>query len=95
MAEVFVISMGASGAMLITAGEAVKMRPPVVPIQSKVGAGDSMVGGIIWSLANGDDLTTAVRYGISAGSAAVMTPGTELCRASDVHDIFKRIAIVD
>lgn len=95
MAEVFVISMGASGAMLITADKAVKMRPPVVPIQSKVGAGDSMVGGIIWSLANGDDLTTAVRYGISAGSAAVMTEGTDLCRADDVHDIFNRIAVVD
>lgn len=95
MAEVFVISMGASGAMMITADKAVKMRPPVVPIQSKVGAGDSMVGGIIWSLASGDDLTTAVRYGISAGSAAVMTAGTDLCRADDVHDIFKRIAVVD
>ena len=95
MAEVFVISMGASGAMMITADEAVKMRPPVVPIQSKVGAGDSMVGGIVWSLSRGDDLQTAVRYGISAGSAAVMTPGTELCRADDVHQIYKRIAIVD
>lgn len=95
MAEVFVISMGGSGAMMITADKAVKMRPPVVPIQSKVGAGDSMVGGIVWSLGNGDDLTTAVRYGISAGSAAVMTPGTELCRAEDVLNIFNRIAIVD
>lgn len=95
MAEVFVISMGASGAMMITADKAVKMRPPVVPIQSKVGAGDSMVGGIVWSLSRGDDLTTAVRYGISAGSAAVMTAGTELCKAEDVHQIFERIAIVD
>lgn len=95
MAEVFVISMGASGAMMITADKAVKMRPPVVPIQSKVGAGDSMVGGIVWSLSRGDDLTTAVRYGISAGSAAVMTAGTELCNAHDVHQIFERIAIVD
>lgn len=95
MAEVFVISMGAAGAMMITADEAVKMRPPVVPIQSKVGAGDSMVGGIVWSLSRGDDLQTAVRYGISAGSAAVMTAGTELCNAPDVHQIFERIAIVD
>ncbi|MGB7341435.1 MAG: 1-phosphofructokinase family hexose kinase [Phototrophicaceae bacterium] len=95
MAEVFVISMGAAGAMMITADQAVKMRPPVVPIQSKVGAGDSMVGGLVWSLSNGDDLITAVRYGISAGTAAVMTEGTELCRSDDVHDIFARIAIID
>ena len=95
MADVFVISMGAAGAMMITTDDAVKMRPPVVPIQSKVGAGDSMVGGIVWSLGNGNDLRTAVQYGISAGSAAVMTPGTDLCRADDVHNIFGRIAIID
>ncbi|MEM9954791.1 MAG: 1-phosphofructokinase family hexose kinase [Chloroflexota bacterium] len=95
MAEVFVISMGAAGAMMITADQAVKLRPPVVPIQSKVGAGDSMVGGIVWSLSQGDDVLTAVRYGVAAGSAAVMTTGTELCRADDVHDIFGRIAILD
>ncbi|MEO1286935.1 MAG: 1-phosphofructokinase family hexose kinase [Chloroflexota bacterium] len=95
MAEVFVISMGAAGAMMITADQAVKLRPPVVPIQSKVGAGDSMVGGIVWSLSQDDDILTAVRYGVAAGSAAVMTTGTELCRADDVHDIFGRIAILD
>ena len=95
MAQVFVISMGASGAMYITADEAVKMRPPVVPIQSKVGAGDSMVGGIVWALNDGHSLQDAVRYGVAAGSAAVMTPGTELCRREDVLSIYKRIAIID
>lgn len=95
MSEAFVISVGAQGAMLITADNTVKMRPPVVPVQSKVGAGDSMVGGIVWALGNGESLETSVRYGIAAGSAAVMTPGTELCRYDDVMNIFKRIAIVD
>lgn len=94
MAEVLVISMGASGALFVTATESAMMRPPVVPIQSKVGAGDSMVGGIVWSLANGDDLEVAVRYGIAAGSAAVMTAGTELCRYEDVMSIYPRIAVV-
>lgn len=94
MAEVLVISMGASGALFVTQDQSVMMRPPVVPIQSKVGAGDSMVGGIVWSLAKGDDLDVAVRYGIAAGSAAVMTKGTELCRREDVLRIYDRIAVV-
>lgn len=94
MAEVFVISMGSAGAMLIDRQQTVCVRPPVVPIASKVGAGDSMVGGMVWSLSRGDDLVTAVRYGIAAGSAAVMTPGTELCRADDVHQIFERVSIL-
>lgn len=94
MSEVLVISMGGSGALFVTADQSMMLRPPVVPIQSKVGAGDSMVGGIVWSLANGDALEVAVRYGIAAGSAAVMTPGTELCRREDVLRIFERVAVV-
>jgi 6-phosphofructokinase 2 len=94
MAQVFVISMGASGAVLITADDAVKMRPPVVPIKSKVGAGDSMVGGIVWALAEGKSLFDSVRYGIAAGSATVMSPGTHLCKYEDVMHIIDRIAIV-
>lgn len=93
-AEVLVISMGASGAVLVTAEDCVQMRPPVVPIKSKVGAGDSMVGGLVWALAEGKSLNEAVRYGIAAGSAAVMTPGTELCRAEDVFAIYERVAVL-
>lgn len=95
LAEVLVVSMGASGAVLITADVFVQMRPPVVPIQSKVGAGDSMVGGIVLALARGETLRDAARYGIAAGSAAVMTPGTQLCRKEDVDAIFPRVAVLD
>lgn len=95
MAQVFVVSMGAAGAVMVTSDEAVRMRPPVVPIQSKVGAGDSMVGGLVWALSTGKTLREAVRYGIAAGSAAVMTSGTELCRKEDVFDIYERIDVLD
>jgi 6-phosphofructokinase 2 len=95
MAEVFVISMGAGGAMYISADEAAKLRPPVVPVRSKVGAGDSMVGGMVWALAEGHSLLEAVRYGVAAGSATVMGSGTKLCEREDVLNIYKRVAIID
>jgi 6-phosphofructokinase 2 len=93
LTEIVVVSMGASGAALVTADDFVQMRPPVVPIESKVGAGDSMVGGIVMALARGDSLRDAVRYGIAAGTAAVMTPGTQLCRKEDTENIAKRISV--
>ncbi|MGB1286686.1 MAG: 1-phosphofructokinase family hexose kinase [Aggregatilineales bacterium] len=93
MAEVLVISMGAQGAMFVTADAFLQMRPPVVPIRSKVGAGDSMVGGIMYGLAQNRSLMDAVRYGIAAGTAAVMTDGTQLCRKDDVEMIYERVAI--
>jgi len=93
LAEVLVISMGAGGAAFVTADDYMQLRPPVVPIRSKVGAGDSMVGGIVLGLAQGRDLLDAVRYGVAAGSAAVMTHGTQLCRKEDTDEIYERIRL--
>jgi 1-phosphofructokinase len=44
--EVVVLSMGASGALLITTDRAEHVRSPTVSINSRVGAGHSMVGGL-------------------------------------------------
>ncbi len=89
--EVVVLSMGASGALLITADRAEHVHSPTVPINSRVGAGDSMVGGLVLALTRGLDLDDAVRFGVAAGAAAVMTPGTELCRREDTEALFEKI----
>lgn len=93
LAEIMVVSMGAAGASLITGDEYVHLRAPIVKIQSKVGAGDSMVGGMAMGLAGGRPLLDAVRFGIAAGSAAVMTPGTELCRRADAYRLYEQISV--
>ncbi len=93
MAEVLVISLGAGGAVLITKDLFVSLRPPVVPVQSKVGAGDSMVGGLTLALAQERDLVDAVRFGVASGTAAVMNSGTNLCRKEDVDAIYPRVMV--
>lgn len=90
-AEAVVVSMGSAGALLVAEGEREKVSTPTVPIRSRVGAGDSMVAGLVAGLSRGMDLPTATRYGVAAGAAAVMTPGTELCRKPDVEDLFDRM----
>ncbi len=90
--EVVVLSMGASGALLITPDRAEHVRSPTVPIESRVGAGDSMVGGLTLALAQGRDLNGAVRFGVAAGAAAVTTPGTELCRRADTEALFEQMS---
>ena len=84
-AEVVVLSMGPAGALLITAEGGEYFPALDVPIRSAVGAGDSMLAGIVFALAGGETLRNAVLYGIAAGSAALMTPGTELCRREDTE----------
>lgn len=89
--EAVVVSMGAGGALLVTADRADHVRSPTVPIRSRVGAGDSTVAGIASSVLRGEDLPTAVRWGVAAGAAAVMTEGSELCRADDTERLFAEL----
>ena len=57
-------------------------RFQAIPVQAvgSVGAGDSMLAGIVLSLLRGLALTEAVWFGMAAGAAALLRPGTELCR---------------
>jgi 6-phosphofructokinase 2 len=90
-AEVVALTLGDRGALVVTRDRV--LRAPAIAIKpvSVVGAGDSFLGAMIWSLTAGHSLETAFRYGVAAGSAALLAPGTELCRWEDVerlvHDV--------
>lgn len=90
-AEVIVVSLGAAGALLVTGEGTERIPAPTVSIESKIGAGDSMVGGIVLALARGWSLREAARFGVAAGAAAVTTPGTELCRKERTQELYKRM----
>jgi 6-phosphofructokinase 2 len=64
---------------------------PPVRVRSKVGAGDSMVGGLTVALAENRPLEEAVMFGVAAGAAAVMNEGTELCRREDAEQLFQSV----
>ncbi len=83
-----VVSLGRGGAMVVTQDGSERIAAPMVRARSKVGAGDSMVAGITHQLARGAALSAAVRFGVAAGAAAVLTPGTELCRRADVERLY-------
>lgn len=87
-AEAVLVSLGAAGALLVDGDRTQFIRSPTVPIRSRVGAGDSMVAVLAWALVRGCDLAESARWGVAAGAAAVMTPGTELCRKDDVERLF-------
>ena len=90
--EIMVVSLGPAGAMLVSASEKYQITAPVVKKQSTVGAGDSMVAGLVWSLSQKKDLKTALQYGIACGTAATINPGTALCKKEDVDRLFAWIS---
>lgn len=90
-AEVVLVSLGRGGAILVTADRLEHFSAPSVPTRSRVGAGDSMVGGLTAALVQKRTLDDAVRFGVAAGAAAVMNNGTELCRREDVERLYHSV----
>lgn len=90
--EILILSLGPRGVFWMSATERGRLAAPAVPVRSSVGAGDSMVAGIVLSLARGRSLVDAVTFGVAAGAASVMNPGTELCRAADVERLYGEMA---
>ena len=88
-AEVIVLSLGAAGALYASGDRLERIAAPSVPMVSAVGAGDSMLGAVVLALAQGRELGDAVRYGVAAGAATVMRPGTQLCLREDVERLFR------
>jgi 6-phosphofructokinase 2 len=86
--EVIVVSLGPQGAYLITKDINEHIPAPTVKKLSTVGAGDSMVAGMVSVLAQGGSYTEMVRMGVACGSAATMNAGTQLFKKEDALKLF-------
>jgi 6-phosphofructokinase 2 len=86
--EVVVVSLGPAGAMLVTADHYETISAPPVKKQSTVGAGDSMVAGMVWMLRQGKSLREMLRFGVACGTAATMNKGTQLFNKEDVYRLY-------
>ncbi len=91
-AECVLVSLGSQGALLVTRTGAHRFAPVNVPPGSGVGAGDAMVAGVAVGLTRGWPLTEAVRFGVAAGAAMLLTPGTAPCTREDAERLFTRTA---
>lgn len=92
--EVLIVSIGSGGAIVVgSSGDVIRLRAPTVQVRSTVGAGDSMVAGLVVGLNRGLGLEQAAALGVAAGTAAVLTDGTELCRAADVDALLPLVTV--
>lgn len=87
--EVIVLSLGGEGALLATKGEVRHFPAPQVEHVSSIGAGDSMVAGMVYSLSTGQPIEKAILYGLACGSATIKSPGTELLKKEDVQPLYE------
>ncbi|WP_447953477.1 1-phosphofructokinase family hexose kinase [Sphingopyxis chilensis] len=91
-AEMVALTLGRDGALLVTAQAALRQPALDVVAKSAVGAGDSFVAAMTLALAQGRDEQDAFAYGMAAGAAAVLSPGTGLCRREDVERLYGELS---
>ncbi len=89
--EMIAVSMGADGALLVTRNGHHHHKPPKVNVQSTVGAGDSMLAGLLYAFVNNYPEDKMLAYGVAAGTAATLHPGTELCDKADTERLYNAI----
>ncbi|SIT65656.1 6-phosphofructokinase [Ectothiorhodosinus mongolicus] len=88
-AEILAISLGHDGAVLACQDGFYHLAIPDVTARSTVGAGDSFVAGIVFGLSRGMSTQDAFALAVAAGTATVLTAGTELCHQTDIDYFWK------
>lgn len=85
-AAAVVVTLGADGAFVAErAGGEARVASPPVEVVSTVGAGDSLLAGVVLGLLRGDSLGSAVRRGVATGAATCLQHGSGLARPEDVE----------
>jgi 6-phosphofructokinase 2 len=87
------VSLGEAGAVLVNEGGVSQFTPPKLDIKSTVGAGDTMVAGIVYQLRAGHTINDAVKFGIASGSATTINSGMQLASLEDANRMLKKIKV--
>jgi 1-phosphofructokinase family hexose kinase len=86
-----VISLGKVGAVLVDKGKAWLAASPKIVAANPIGAGDSMVAGIVWGLSQGDSMQDALCKGIACGAATASQKGTSVGSRDQVNDLLSQV----
>ncbi|MEI7468657.1 MAG: 1-phosphofructokinase [Chloroflexota bacterium] len=90
-----VVSLGKDGALFCDDGQVWLAQPPAIREQNPIGAGDSMLAGLVWGLSQGQPLLEAMRWGVACGSATASLPGTTVGSKVLVESLLPQVGFVE
>ena len=93
--EWILVSRGERGSILISNDKILLAKPIKVKVLSSVGAGDSMLGGLIYALEQEKNMVEAFKYATACGTLAVTKEGTELIERNEVINLISKVIIED
>ncbi|WP_084861054.1 1-phosphofructokinase family hexose kinase [Salibaculum halophilum] len=92
-AQLVIVARGADGSVLSDGTRQLRVNAANIAVRSRVGAGDSFVGGFVMALAQDHPVDEAFRRGSAAASAACMTEGTQLCLPQDFEALLEQTEV--
>jgi 1-phosphofructokinase family hexose kinase len=89
--ENIIISMGKAGALMQDAQSTWLVHSPTIVEKNPIGAGDSMVGGLVWALSTGLSLKEALGWGVASGAATASLSGTEVGSRPLIEELYQQV----
>jgi 6-phosphofructokinase 2 len=89
--EYVVVSLGGRGALGLSREGRIHAIPPKVNVKSSLGAGDALIGGLVFALDKGRSFRDALELGVSCGTASTLNAGDASCFQGDIYDIQKQV----
>lgn len=93
--ENVVISMGKDGAVLADGEKIWLAEAPEIIEKNPIGAGDSMVAGIVWGCSLGDSMADALKRGVACGASTASLSGTEVGSLEQVTGLMKQVRLTE
>lgn len=87
------ISLGEKGGVFVTQKGVCKCEGLKVPVKSTVGAGDSMVAAIVYSILNNFNDEETLSFATACGAASVSLDGTQACTLQQVSELLKEVRV--
>jgi len=87
------VSLGEDGAILVGPEGAYHATAPRVRVRSTVGAGDSLVGGLVAGFVRGLPMEETLKLAVSCGSGTASKPGTELFAPEEIEGLKKGVTL--
>jgi fructose-1-phosphate kinase PfkB-like protein len=92
-AENVIISLGKEGALLVNGQRAWLAVSPEIVERNPIGAGDSMVAGLVWGLSQGHGMPEALCRGIACGAATASQSGTSVGTLAQVNELLSQVQL--
>jgi 1-phosphofructokinase len=89
--EMVAVSLGERGAIFLNKKSSVLVHGIKVDVKSTVGAGDSMVAALAYSIDRAGSFEKAITLAVAAGTANVMTAGSQAAEYKTVADLEEKI----